>query len=306
MATTLFMDLANQVAEKAVAVLPDLRTRIAEAVTLVEHDAVRIDATGQYAVHQEDPPGYFPVHGKCTCKVAREGGSNGMCVHWLAVSLYKRATTMLPPEGPKPSTMEEDLMCDPATYDPETGEVCDGESALPQEDEEPDPAGSEEAPVTIPPQYIQSIHGKPHVLYKGLLAMAHEKGLSSLEVRFVSITERLAVAEAKAVFKDGSFFVESADATLDNVASQVTLHFARVALTRAKARALRDALNIGICAVEELEGNSPPTHAARARQRLAVSCELHGVLMEQRPSKKDGTPYWSHRTEYGKLCYGKA
>ena len=28
---------------------------------------------------------------------------------------------------------------------------------------------------------------------------------------------------------------------------------ARLALTRAKARALRDALNIGICAVEELE-----------------------------------------------------
>src|SRR4029434_334352 len=33
----------------------------------------------------------------------------------------------------------------------------------------------------------------------------------------------------------------------------VRTHFARLALTRAKARALRDALNIGICAVEKLE-----------------------------------------------------
>ena len=40
--------------------------------------------------------------------------------------------------------------------------------------------------------------------------------------------------------------------TPENVGSKVRPHFARLALTRAKARCLRDALNISLCAVEEL------------------------------------------------------
>ena len=60
-------------------------------------------------------------------------------------------------------------------------------------------------------------------------------------------------AQATASFQDGRRFVESGDATPENVHFGVRPHFARLALTRAKARALRDALNIGICAVEELE-----------------------------------------------------
>jgi len=106
---------------------------------------------------------------------------------------------------------------------------------------------------TIPPQYIQLIHGKPFVRYAGLLAMAHERGLQKLEATFVSVTDALAVAQATAAFQDGRHFVESGDATPENVHFGVRPHFARLALTRAKARALRDALNIGICAVEELE-----------------------------------------------------
>jgi hypothetical protein len=106
---------------------------------------------------------------------------------------------------------------------------------------------------TVPPQYIQLIHGKPFVRYAGLLAMAHERGLHKLEAMFVSVTDALAVAQATAIFQDGRRFVESGDATPENVHFGVRPHFARLALTRAKARALRDALNIGICAVEELE-----------------------------------------------------
>jgi len=62
----------------------------------------------------------------------------------------------------------------------------------------------------------------------------------------------LAVAHATATFADGRRFTESGDATPENVGAQVRPHFARLALTRAKARCLRDALNIGLCAVEEL------------------------------------------------------
>lgn len=47
-------------------------------------------------------------------------------------------------------------------------------------------------------------------------------------------------------------FSEAADATPANVAPRVKAHFPRMALTRAKARALRDALNMGMCSLEEL------------------------------------------------------
>jgi hypothetical protein len=83
--------------------------------------------------------------------------------------------------------------------------------------------------------------------------MAHEQGLTELHAEFISVTETLALAFAWVSFKDGRKFWESGDATPNNVHSQVKAHFPRVALTRAKARALRDALNIGTVAVEELD-----------------------------------------------------
>jgi hypothetical protein len=40
--------------------------------------------------------------------------------------------------------------------------------------------------------------------------------------------------------------------TLSNITKKVVSHFRRAALTRAKSRALRDALNIDMVAVEQL------------------------------------------------------
>jgi hypothetical protein len=98
-----------------------------------------------------------------------------------------------------------------------------------------------------------TIHGKEFVQFAGLLAMAHAQGLTSLTAELVSVTQDLALAKATATFADGRSFTEAADATPDNVNASVKKHFARCALTRAKARALRDALNISTCAVEELD-----------------------------------------------------
>jgi hypothetical protein len=106
----------------------------------------------------------------------------------------------------------------------------------------------------IPAQYIQLIDGKPFVKYAGLLALAHARGLQQLDARFTRVSDTLAVAHATATFSDGRCFTEAGDATPENVGRQVRPHFARLALTRAKARCLRDALNIGLCAVEELGG----------------------------------------------------
>jgi hypothetical protein len=86
-----------------------------------------------------------------------------------------------------------------------------------------------------------------------LLTLAHERGLVSLKADFLSVTAELALAHAVATFADGRTFEESADATPANVNAKVRPHFPRMALTRSKARALRDALNISMVAVEELE-----------------------------------------------------
>jgi hypothetical protein len=86
-----------------------------------------------------------------------------------------------------------------------------------------------------------------------LLTLAHERGLASLKADFITVTAELALAHAVATFADGRTFEESADATPANVNGKIRPHFPRMALTRAKARALRDALNIGMVAVEELE-----------------------------------------------------
>jgi hypothetical protein len=83
--------------------------------------------------------------------------------------------------------------------------------------------------------------------------MAHERGLQSLSAHFISVDASLALAEATVEFSDGKTFSECGDATLSNVNPKVKPHFPRMALTRAKARALRDALNISMCSVEELE-----------------------------------------------------
>lgn len=83
--------------------------------------------------------------------------------------------------------------------------------------------------------------------------MAHDQGLMELGAEFISVTADLALAFAWATFKDGRKFWESGDATPGNVHAQVKAHYPRIALTRAKARALRDALNIGTVAVEELD-----------------------------------------------------
>src|SRR6266849_8123392 len=84
--------------------------------------------------------------------------------------------------------------------------------------------------------HIVFLHVKPFIQYAGLLALAHERGLVSLKARFISVTAELALAEAEATFADGRTFAECADATPQNVGAKIKAHYARMALTRSKAR----------------------------------------------------------------------
>ena len=102
--------------------------------------------------------------------------------------------------------------------------------------------------------YVVHIKGKAFIQYGGLLTLAQSRGLVSLKVDFISVTSELALARAEAVFADGRTYAECADATPGNVGAQVRPHFPRLALTRAKARTLRDALGVTMVALEELGG----------------------------------------------------
>jgi hypothetical protein len=108
------------------------------------------------------------------------------------------------------------------------------------------------APQGVPQQHVVLIQGKPFVRFAGLLQMAHDRGLVALTADWIYNDAELSLAHAVATFQDGRRFEESGDATPANTNRKVAVHFRRVALTRAKARVLRDALGVDLVAVEEL------------------------------------------------------
>jgi hypothetical protein len=100
---------------------------------------------------------------------------------------------------------------------------------------------------------------KEVVTYQGLLSKAHEEGLAHVATKLLQIpTEengRTAVARALVETKKGRFEALG-DASPENVNSFIVPHLIRMAETRAKARALRDAVNVGVLSFEELDGES--------------------------------------------------
>lgn len=97
---------------------------------------------------------------------------------------------------------------------------------------------------------------KDVVTYAGLLSKAHEEGLTRVATRLVQVPSesngRVAVARATVQTTRGRFS-GIGDASPDNVDSVILPHLIRMAETRAKARALRDAVNVGIVSLEELD-----------------------------------------------------
>ena len=96
---------------------------------------------------------------------------------------------------------------------------------------------------------------KEVVTYAGLLNRAHQEGLKSIETTLLQApsedNKMTAISMAKVVTEKG-VFTEVGDANPANVNSTIVPHIIRMAFTRAKARALRDAVNVGVIALEEL------------------------------------------------------
>lgn len=102
------------------------------------------------------------------------------------------------------------------------------------------------------------VGSKEVVTYQGLLSKAHEEGLTSVRTKLIQVPAeengRTAITSAWVETGKGRFEAIG-DASPENVNSFIVPHLIRMAETRAKARALRDAVNIGIVSFEELDSD---------------------------------------------------
>jgi len=108
-------------------------------------------------------------------------------------------------------------------------------------------------------EFIVERQGRSFVLYAGLLELAHQQGLKSIRTELVQAPDeanhRVAICTAIVTMEnDGreKVFTGIGDAAPGNVAPAMQQCLIRMAETRCKARALRDAVNIGVAAFEEL------------------------------------------------------
>ena len=124
-------------------------------------------------------------------------------------------------------------------------------------------------------EFMITRQGKQYVLFAGLLDEAHSRGLRGIDTELVQVPDdangSVAIVKATAEMDDGRRFSGIGDASPENVGRNIVPHLIRMAETRAKARALRDAVNVGATALEELSDgdDAPPTEdvGATARSR---------------------------------------
>ncbi len=104
-------------------------------------------------------------------------------------------------------------------------------------------------------RFVRTLQGREYVLYGGLLELARQRGLKRITTNTLQIPTpengMYAVVEAEIETQDG-VFKEVGDASPNSVNRAIQPHVLRMAATRAKARAMRDAVGIDLVALEEL------------------------------------------------------
>ena len=124
-------------------------------------------------------------------------------------------------------------------------------------------------------EFLITRQGKQYVLFAGLLDEAHSRGLRGIDTELIQVPDdangNVAIVKATAEMEDGRHFSGIGDASPENVGRNIVPHIIRMAETRAKARALRDAVNVGATALEELSDgdDAPPADSfgGQARSR---------------------------------------
>jgi hypothetical protein len=253
-------------------------TRLTEALRMCADGKITPNSDGSYTVEGSGGRTYR-VAESCSCPASQHAKSK-WCKHAVGVALYVEWQRRIRPAAPvvlgtlrpgtlplPPVTVDERLalgtMHDSTSlsthHTPQEDRMAD-DAYIPEPDEESvstavlePPVATPPADVKIPREFTVNIKGKMHVLYTGLVVAARASGLVTLSADWTYNDAELSLAHAVCTFADGRRYEESGDATPGNVTKGISLHFRRVALTRAKARCLRDALGISECSVEEME-----------------------------------------------------
>jgi hypothetical protein len=149
--------------------------------------------------------------------------------------------------------------------------------------------------IVVSTDHVINRQGKDFVLYAGLLDTAHKAGLQGIRTFIVQTPSPTnggcAIVHATVEFGWGSF-TGIGDADDGNVSRNIQPHKIRMAETRAKARALRDALNVGMVAIEEMgpEPGEQPTRAAQAVPDNGVGTAGTAAPRPTGERKSYGTP----------------
>lgn len=156
-------------------------------------------------------------------------------------------------------------------------------AAAAQDEPAPDLEGVTRPRFSVKKETIVEQQGKPHVLYAGLLDAATEAGLAGIMTELVQApsagNDYVCIFKATATFPWGAFDAHG-DAKLDDVNRMMKQAYIRLAETRAKARALRDGLNIWQAPVDD------PDHA----DATFKVWETRGRPATQNPEPRSETP----------------
>ena len=226
-----WLQAVQEVAERAKQTLPECNGRVEKAAAIVLNGDIELlpDGKAKVASQSNGTTTSFVVNGSCECRDFPKA-PQGFCKHRIAYGIHKRAMALAKQKLAQ----------------------LDGASGRAEAPSQPAQSEAPATPQSVPPQHVVMIQGHAFVKFAGLLQMAHERGLVSLTADWTYNDGELSLAHAVATFQDGRRFEEAGDATPANTNRKVAAHFRRVALTRAKARALRDALGVELVAVEEL------------------------------------------------------
>lgn len=138
------------------------------------------------------------------------------------------------------------------------------------------------------PEHVIERDGKKFVKYGGLLDEAHNQGLKAIVTALIQVPDAsngdVAIVQATVTTEKGTFS-GIGDASPRNVSGFLAEHIIRMAETRAKARALRDAVNVDMTSLEELgehEGEIVAPPASEKQVAFIVDLAEKAGLNEER------------------------
>jgi hypothetical protein len=144
-------------------------------------------------------------------------------------------------------------------------------------------------------EFLVERQGRQFALYAGLLDLAHQEGLRAITTELVQPPTdgngQTAVCRAVVVTEKGTF-TGLGDASPTNVTRQMLPHLLRLAETRAKARALRDAVNVGVAAVEELGELGPDGSGEDASAASGARPRRLAAPSQFTPGAQSGAQTW--------------